>query len=166
MESATEEGSPSNRKAKAFRWIRGCLHYRFPASIDPFTSESPARYSRTELHCPPPPPLLFVLLSPDLMYVLWMMLVCLAWNWNVWLIPVRWAFPYQTPDNIYYWLLTDYLCDFIYIMDIALFQPRLQFVRGGDIVVRAVTVDPTRSRICCGVVPDLVGLFCSAIKKK
>ncbi|XP_056908273.1 cyclic nucleotide-gated cation channel beta-3-like [Takifugu flavidus] len=107
MESATEEGPPSSRKAKAFRWIRGCLHYRFPASIDPFT---------------------------NLMYVLWMMLVCLAWNWNVWFIPVRWAFPYQTPDNIYYWLLTDYLCDFIYIMDITVFQPRLQFVRGGDIV--------------------------------
>lgn len=75
-------------------------------------------------------------LSPDLMYVLWMLLVCLAWNWNVWFIPVRWAFPYQTPDNIYYWLLTDYLCDLIYIVDITIFQPRLQFVHGGDIVVR------------------------------
>lgn len=81
--------------------------------------------------------LVFFLLLPDLMYVLWMMLVCLAWNWNVWFIPVRWAFPYQTPENIYYWLLTDYLCDFIYIMDITVFQPRLQFVCGGDIVVRA-----------------------------
>uniref|UniRef100_A0A672Y5S5 Cyclic nucleotide gated channel subunit beta 1b n=1 Tax=Sphaeramia orbicularis TaxID=375764 RepID=A0A672Y5S5_9TELE len=40
-----------------------------------------------------------------------------------------------TPDNIYYWLLTDYMCDLIYILDIAIFQPRLQFVRGGDIVV-------------------------------
>lgn len=78
------------------------------------------------------------------MYVLWMMLVCLAWNWNVWLIPVRWAFPYQTPENIYYWLLTDYLCDFIYIMDITVFQPRLQFVRGGDIVVRPTAVPHLR----------------------
>ncbi len=69
------------------------------------------------------------------MYVLWMLLVSLAWNWNAWFIPVRWAFPYQTPDNIYYWLLTDYLCDLIYILDITIFQPRLQFVRGGDIVV-------------------------------
>uniref|UniRef100_A0A3B4XMV8 Cyclic nucleotide gated channel subunit beta 1b n=1 Tax=Seriola lalandi dorsalis TaxID=1841481 RepID=A0A3B4XMV8_SERLL len=73
--------------------------------------------------------------SADLMYVLWMFLVSLAWNWNVWFIPVRWAFPYQTPDNIYYWLLTDYLCDLIYILDITVFQPRLQFIRGGDIVV-------------------------------
>ncbi|KAJ0029612.1 hypothetical protein NQD34_004609 [Periophthalmus magnuspinnatus] len=94
-------------KVKVPRWIRACMHYRFPASIDPFT---------------------------NLMYVLWMFLVSLAWNWNVWLIPVRWAFPYQTPDNIYYWLLADYVCDLIYILDITVFQPRLQFVRGGDIV--------------------------------
>lgn len=73
--------------------------------------------------------------SADLMYVLWMLLVSLAWNWNAWFIPVRWAFPYQTPGNIYYWLLADYLCDLIYILDITIFQPRLQFVRGGDIVV-------------------------------
>ncbi|TNN69091.1 Ubiquitin carboxyl-terminal hydrolase 13 [Liparis tanakae] len=66
--------------------------------------------------------------------MLWMMLVALAWNWNTWFIPVRWVFPYQTPDNIYYWLLTDYLCDLINILDITIFQPRLQFIRGGDIV--------------------------------
>ncbi|XP_041853872.1 cyclic nucleotide-gated cation channel beta-1-like isoform X2 [Melanotaenia boesemani] len=94
-------------KLKTPRWIRACLHFHFPASIDPFT---------------------------NLMYVLWMFVVSLAWNWNVWFIPVRWAFPYQTPDNIYYWLLMDYLCDLIYILDITVFQPRLQFVRGGDIV--------------------------------
>lgn len=79
-------------------------------------------------------------LSADLMYVLWMLLVSLAWNWNAWFIPVRWAFPYQTPDNIYYWLLADYLCDLIYILDITIFQPRLQFVRGGDIVVSCAII--------------------------
>ncbi|PWA27046.1 hypothetical protein CCH79_00020564, partial [Gambusia affinis] len=72
--------------------------------------------------------------SGDILYVLWMFLVSAAWNWNVWLIPVRWAFPYQTPQNAPYWLLADYACDLIYILDIAVFQPRLQFIRGGDIV--------------------------------
>ncbi|XP_073736328.1 cyclic nucleotide-gated channel beta-1 [Callorhinus ursinus] len=81
--------------------------YRFPQSIDPLT---------------------------NLMYVLWLFFVVLAWNWNCWLIPVRWAFPYQTPDNILLWLLMDYLCDLIYLLDITVFQLRLQFVRGGDIV--------------------------------
>ncbi|XP_053175972.1 LOW QUALITY PROTEIN: cyclic nucleotide-gated cation channel beta-1-like [Scomber japonicus] len=106
-ESEAEEKSSGCCKVKAPRWIQACMHYRFPASIDPFT---------------------------NLMYVLWMFLVSLAWNWNAWFIPVRWAFPYQTPDNIYYWLLTDYLCDLIYILDLTVFQPRLQFVRGGDVV--------------------------------
>uniref|UniRef100_A0A3P8X2U2 Cyclic nucleotide gated channel subunit beta 1b n=1 Tax=Cynoglossus semilaevis TaxID=244447 RepID=A0A3P8X2U2_CYNSE len=105
---AAQEQAGRCCKVKSPRWMRACLNYRLPASIDPFT---------------------------NLMYVLWMFLVSLAWNWNMWFIPVRWAFPYQTPDNIYYWLLTDYLCDLIYILDITVFQPRLQFVRGGDIVV-------------------------------
>ncbi|XP_042267443.1 cyclic nucleotide-gated cation channel beta-1-like [Thunnus maccoyii] len=89
------------------KWLRAILEYRFPSSIDPFT---------------------------DLIYVIWLFFVVAAWNWNVWLIPVRWAFPYQTPENIHLWLLADYTCDFIYITDILVFQPRLQFVRGGDIV--------------------------------
>ncbi|XP_047436941.1 cyclic nucleotide-gated cation channel beta-3-like [Mugil cephalus] len=88
-------------------WLRAILEYRFPSSIDPFT---------------------------DLIYVIWLFFVVAAWNWNVWLIPVRWAFPYQTPENIHLWLLADYSCDLIYITDILVFQPRLQFVRGGDIV--------------------------------
>uniref|UniRef100_G3Q050 Cyclic nucleotide-binding domain-containing protein n=1 Tax=Gasterosteus aculeatus aculeatus TaxID=481459 RepID=G3Q050_GASAC len=81
--------------------------FHFPSSIDPFT---------------------------DLIYVVWLFCVVAAWNWNVWLIPVRWAFPYQTPENLHLWLLVDYTCDLIYITDILLMQPRLQFVRGGDIV--------------------------------
>lgn len=76
-----------------------------------------------------------VSLCSDLVYVLWLFFVVLAWNWNCWLIPVRWAFPYQTPTNIHYWLLMDYLCDLIYLLDIVVFQTRLQFVRGGDIIV-------------------------------
>ncbi|XP_030574881.1 cyclic nucleotide-gated cation channel beta-1 isoform X4 [Archocentrus centrarchus] len=88
-------------------WLRAILEFRFPSSIDPFT---------------------------DLIYVIWLFFVVAAWNWNVWLIPIRWAFPYQTPENIHLWLLADYTCDLIYITDILIFQPRLQFVRGGDIV--------------------------------
>ncbi|XP_052334998.1 cyclic nucleotide-gated cation channel beta-1-like isoform X14 [Oncorhynchus keta] len=88
-------------------WLQTIVDYRFPSSIDPYT---------------------------DLVYVVWLFFVMMAWNWNVWLIPVRWAFPYQTADNIYWWLLMDYTCDLIYITDILVFQPRLEFVRGGDIV--------------------------------
>uniref|UniRef100_A0A3B3DV82 Cyclic nucleotide-binding domain-containing protein n=1 Tax=Oryzias melastigma TaxID=30732 RepID=A0A3B3DV82_ORYME len=107
--SEEEEEEPPGRcsKLRTPRWIRACMNFCLPASIDPFT---------------------------NLMYVLWMLLVSLAWNWNVWFIPVRWAFPYQTSDNIHFWLLADYTCDLVYILDITVFQPRLQFVREGDIV--------------------------------
>ncbi|XP_054856809.1 cyclic nucleotide-gated cation channel beta-1 [Eublepharis macularius] len=80
---------------------------QFPSSIDPLT---------------------------NLMYILWLFVVVVAWNWNCWLIPVRWAFPYQTPGNVYYWMTVDYVCDFIYLLDITVFQVRLQFVERGDII--------------------------------
>ncbi|MGH0129429.1 UNVERIFIED_CONTAM: hypothetical protein FKN15_002192 [Acipenser sinensis] len=102
-------------KFKTMPWMMRLKEYRFPASIDPYT---------------------------NLMYVLWLFFVTLAWNWNLWLIPVRWAFPYQTPDNLYLWLLMDYLCDLIYILDIFIFQARLQFVRGGDIIMDVISLFP------------------------
>ncbi|NXK22869.1 CNGB1 protein, partial [Arenaria interpres] len=88
-------------------WLDRLKNYQFPSSIDPLT---------------------------NLMYVLWLFFVVMAWNWNCWLIPVRWAFPYQTPSNIHCWLAVDYLCDLIYLLDILVFQTRLQFVKGGDII--------------------------------
>ncbi|MGH0127118.1 UNVERIFIED_CONTAM: hypothetical protein FKN15_052668 [Acipenser sinensis] len=102
-------------KFKTMPWMMRLKEYRFPASIDPYT---------------------------NLMYVLWLFFVTSAWNWNLWLIPVRWAFPYQTPDNLYLWLLMDYLCDLIYILDIFIFQARLQFVRGGDIIMDVISLFP------------------------
>nr|XP_046201105.1 cyclic nucleotide-gated cation channel beta-1-like [Oncorhynchus gorbuscha] len=86
-------------------WLQPIVDYRFPSSI-----------------------------YTDLVYVVWLCFVMMAWNWNVWLIPVRRAFPYQTADNIYWWLLMDYTCDLVHINDILVFQPRLEFVRRGDIV--------------------------------
>ncbi|XP_015667566.1 cyclic nucleotide-gated cation channel beta-1 [Protobothrops mucrosquamatus] len=86
--------------------------------------------------------------SSNLMYVLWLLLVVLAWNWNCWLIPVRWAFPYQSSENVYYWMAMDYLCDLIYLLDIAVFQVRLQFVHQGDIITdkRAMRKNYLKSR--------------------
>ncbi|XP_052652467.1 cyclic nucleotide-gated cation channel beta-1 [Harpia harpyja] len=102
-------------------WLDHLKNYRFPTSIDPFT---------------------------NLMYVLWLFFVVMAWNWNCWLIPVRWAFPYQTPANIHCWLLVDYLCDLVYLLDILVFQTRLQFVQGGDIITdkKAMKENYLRSR--------------------
>ncbi|XP_006727179.1 cyclic nucleotide-gated cation channel beta-3 [Leptonychotes weddellii] len=81
---------------------------RLPRSIDPYT---------------------------DQLYLLWLLLVTIAYNWNCWLIPLRLIFPYQTPDNTHYWFIADLICDIIYLCDMLLIQPRLQFIKGGDIIV-------------------------------
>uniref|UniRef100_UPI00398EA2B6 cyclic nucleotide-gated channel beta-3 n=1 Tax=Pristiophorus japonicus TaxID=55135 RepID=UPI00398EA2B6 len=70
----------------------------------------------------------------DRLYVLWLFFVVLAWNWNCWFIPMRWAFNYQTPQNLPFWLTMDYICDFIYLLDMSVFQVRMQFVKQGDII--------------------------------
>nr|XP_060644200.1 cyclic nucleotide-gated cation channel beta-1-like [Anolis sagrei ordinatus] len=94
-------------KARPFLCRMKKIQYQWPSSIDPLT---------------------------NLMYVFWLFLVVLAWNWNCWLIPLRWAFPYQTAGNVGYWMAVDYLCDLLYVLDMALFQVRLQFVEGGDVI--------------------------------
>ncbi|XP_015276910.1 PREDICTED: cyclic nucleotide-gated cation channel beta-3 [Gekko japonicus] len=70
----------------------------------------------------------------DRFYVTWLFFVTLAYNWNCWLIPMRCMFPVQTTTNLVYWVTMDVLCDLCYLCDLLIFQPRLQFVRGGDII--------------------------------
>uniref|UniRef100_A0A8C0BWX0 Cyclic nucleotide gated channel subunit beta 3 n=1 Tax=Buteo japonicus TaxID=224669 RepID=A0A8C0BWX0_9AVES len=70
----------------------------------------------------------------DRRYVAWLMLVTVAYNWNCWFIPLRFVFPYQTPSNTIYWFTMDILCDICYLCDLLIFQPRVQFLRGGDII--------------------------------
>ncbi|XP_053169384.1 cyclic nucleotide-gated cation channel beta-3 [Hemicordylus capensis] len=70
----------------------------------------------------------------DRRYVLWLFLVTVAYNWNCWFIPLRLVFPVQTSSNMIYWIVVDILCDICYICDLLMFQPRVQFVKGGDII--------------------------------
>ncbi|CAB1448809.1 unnamed protein product [Pleuronectes platessa] len=89
-------------------WLRAIVEYRFPSSIDQFTG------------------------GPDLCDL------AVLRGGSVELEHVAdsgpLGVPLPNPENIHLWLLVDYTCDLIYITDILVFQPRLQFVRGGDIV--------------------------------
>ncbi|EMP42278.1 Cyclic nucleotide-gated cation channel beta-3, partial [Chelonia mydas] len=71
-------------------------------------------------------------------YVVWLLIVTIAYNWNCWFIPLRCVFPIQTSSNIFYWILVDTICDICYLCDMLVFQPRMQFVKGGDIIVNKV----------------------------
>lgn len=58
-----------------------------------------------------------------------------AYMYNVTVIPLRAVFPYQTPENTVYWLIFDYTCDIIYILDILIFKGRLRFTDNGIVEV-------------------------------
>ncbi|XP_067409614.1 cyclic nucleotide-gated channel beta-3 [Emydura macquarii macquarii] len=74
----------------------------------------------------------------DRRYVVWLLIVTIAYNWNCWFIPLRCVFPVHTPSNMYYWIIMDSICDICYLCDLLVFQPRMQFVKGGDIITDKV----------------------------
>ncbi|KAJ8389069.1 hypothetical protein AAFF_G00124660 [Aldrovandia affinis] len=78
----------------------------------------------------------------DRKYISWLSVVTLAFNYNAWFIPARIAFPYHTAYSIPYWIAFDFLCDLVYIIDIIIFRPRLQFVKGGDVITDMLTILP------------------------
>uniref|UniRef100_A0A671UL73 Cyclic nucleotide gated channel subunit beta 3, tandem duplicate 1 n=1 Tax=Sparus aurata TaxID=8175 RepID=A0A671UL73_SPAAU len=73
-------------------------------------------------------------LSPDYRYIAWLSLVALAYNYNVWFATARMAFPYHNDAVNHYWVICDILSDVVNVIDIVLWQPRLQFVKAGDII--------------------------------
>ncbi|XP_073344148.1 cyclic nucleotide-gated channel beta-3-like [Pagrus major] len=81
----------------------------------------------------------------DYRYIAWLSLVSLAYNYNVWFVPARLAFPYHNESANPYWIICDILSDAVNVVDILLWQPRLQFVKAGDIIKeRAVTKEHYR----------------------
>uniref|UniRef100_A0AAR2J884 Cyclic nucleotide-binding domain-containing protein n=1 Tax=Pygocentrus nattereri TaxID=42514 RepID=A0AAR2J884_PYGNA len=78
---------------------------------------------------------LFLSLTKDRRYIKWLSVVTVAYNYNIWFATARLCFPYHTPAAVPFWILFDILSDIINVIDIIIFQPRLQFVKGGDIIV-------------------------------
>uniref|UniRef100_A0A8C5A4T4 Cyclic nucleotide-binding domain-containing protein n=1 Tax=Gadus morhua TaxID=8049 RepID=A0A8C5A4T4_GADMO len=92
----------------------------------------------------------------DRRYVTWLAVVAVAFNYNIWFIPVRLVFPYHNAANNPYWLFFDALADLVNVIDIMVWQPRLQFVKGGDIVVR----DLRRCTDLVSLIPfDVLGVY-------
>uniref|UniRef100_A0A668AM55 Cyclic nucleotide gated channel subunit beta 3, tandem duplicate 2 n=1 Tax=Myripristis murdjan TaxID=586833 RepID=A0A668AM55_9TELE len=78
----------------------------------------------------------------DRRYIAWLSLVTLAFNYNTWFMTARLCFPYHTASAIPYWFMMDMLADLIYLVDSIIFQPRKQFVKGGDVIASQTTVSP------------------------
>ncbi|XP_047206412.1 cyclic nucleotide-gated cation channel beta-3-like isoform X2 [Girardinichthys multiradiatus] len=70
----------------------------------------------------------------DRRYITWLSVVTAAINYNIWFVTARMCFPYHSETSIPIWFIMDILADIIYLLDAILFQPRKQFVKGGDII--------------------------------
>uniref|UniRef100_A0A4W6C686 Cyclic nucleotide gated channel subunit beta 3, tandem duplicate 1 n=1 Tax=Lates calcarifer TaxID=8187 RepID=A0A4W6C686_LATCA len=76
----------------------------------------------------------------DRRYIAWLTVVAIAYNYNIWFCSARLAFPYHSPAINMYWVIFDILSDLVNVVDIIVWQPRLQFVKAGDIIKdRALT---------------------------
>ncbi|VIO95331.1 Uncharacterized protein BM_BM3873 [Brugia malayi] len=64
-------------------------------------------------------------------YLIWLTIVVTAFLYNAFGIPLRSSYPYQTKSNLIYWLITDYIADSIYLIDMLFIKPRLRFMSGG-----------------------------------
>ncbi|XP_028288518.1 cyclic nucleotide-gated cation channel beta-3-like [Parambassis ranga] len=76
----------------------------------------------------------------DRRYIAWLTVVAVAFNYNAWFASARLAFPYHNATLNPFWIFFDILSDLVTVVDILFWQPRLQFVKAGDIVKdRAMT---------------------------
>ncbi|CAH0726135.1 unnamed protein product, partial [Brenthis ino] len=71
-------------------------------------------------------------------YISWLLFVTFCYSYNAWCIALRATFPYQTPENTPFWMIADYFCDFIYLLDVIFVKPRLMFLNEGFWVVDPV----------------------------
>ncbi|XP_041988959.1 cyclic nucleotide-gated cation channel beta-3 [Aricia agestis] len=74
-------------------------------------------------------------------YITWLLLVTFCYSYNAWCIALRATFPYQTPENTPMWMVADYICDVVYLLDVFFVKPRLMFLHEGFWVD-----DPTLTR--------------------
>ncbi|OWR49939.1 hypothetical protein KGM_201296 [Danaus plexippus plexippus] len=86
-----------------------CKGLRLPALLDPFVPIDPQGRA----------------------YISWLLLVTFCYSYNAWCVALRATFPYQTLENTPIWMMVDYLCDAVYMLDLVLVKPRLMFLNEG-----------------------------------
>jgi len=55
--------------------------------------------------------------------------------YNCFSIGLRVVFPYQTSENVVYWLIVDYFCDLVYLVDAVVVKPRITILKDGFLIV-------------------------------
>ena len=71
-------------------------------------------------------------------YFAWMVLIAIAFLYNAIFVPLRAAFQEEVQPNFLLplWFFFDYLFDFVFLLDIFLFQSHLSYRDQGILVVR------------------------------
>ncbi|XP_055337458.1 cyclic nucleotide-gated cation channel beta-3-like [Paramacrobiotus metropolitanus] len=95
-------------------------------------------------------------------YLAWLSLVSMCFVYNAIVIPLRAAFYVQDPDNLMYWLIIDYFCDLVYLLDLIIWKPSIRaYVNGIEVtdkkeIMRVYVVsDDFILDICCLIPLDL-----------
>ncbi|KAF0768300.1 cyclic nucleotide-gated cation channel beta-1 [Aphis craccivora] len=73
----------------------------------------------------------FIIEPQSFCYVAWLSLVTMCYLYNCWVIPLRITFPYQTPENLWKWMLLDYCTDAINLLDTFVIKPRIMYLKDG-----------------------------------
>ena len=81
-----------------------------------------------------------------------------AFLYNAISIPLRVGFSLHTHwGALGTWLLLDYLCDAVYLIDVAMVKSHLGYTAGGVLEVRGVGREGGRDRVLCAK------LFCTSV---
>lgn len=68
-------------------------------------------------------------------YISWLFVVTLSFLYNAFVIPLRTAFPFQTPENQQTWFIMDCLADLVYVMDLLFIKHRTMYLYEGELIV-------------------------------
>lgn len=81
--------------------------------------------------------MLFLSYNLGRMHLTWLLFVAMAYLYNFISIPLRIAFPVWGKGFRFnwVWILIDYVCDFLYIVDMSFVQTRIKYLENGLWVV-------------------------------
>ncbi|XP_047042288.1 cyclic nucleotide-gated cation channel beta-3-like isoform X1 [Helicoverpa zea] len=135
--SKSRDSSPESTPPPEKKTVAVIETPQSPVPISPYREIKCKGLSKFSAFCDP-----FMPIDPQgRRYISWLLLVTFCYSYNAWCVALRATFPYQTPENTPYWMVADYLCDIVYVLDVAFVKPRLMFLHEGFWVD-----DPTETR--------------------
>nr|XP_049691802.1 cyclic nucleotide-gated cation channel beta-3 isoform X1 [Helicoverpa armigera] len=135
--SKSRDSSPESSPPPEKKTVAVIETPQSPVPISPSREAKCKGLSKLSAFCDP-----FMPIDPQgRRYISWLLLVTFCYSYNAWCVALRATFPYQTPENTPYWMVADYLCDIVYVLDVAFVKPRLMFLHEGFWVD-----DPTETR--------------------